>query len=117
MAAVPSYRAPELFADPHVIDHHMVSVVPGYDQDWPLIRMGGRLSATPLVLERAGPEMGEHTHEILEGLLGLSAAEISRLEGAGALDLTGRATTSPPRARLRRGDDDFAAATTTGRRW
>jgi crotonobetainyl-CoA:carnitine CoA-transferase CaiB-like acyl-CoA transferase len=43
-----------------------------------------RLSATPASVRSASPLMGEHTGEVLEEMLGLSPAEITRLRSAGA---------------------------------
>jgi crotonobetainyl-CoA:carnitine CoA-transferase CaiB-like acyl-CoA transferase len=43
-----------------------------------------RLTATPPVLRRAPPGLGEHTDEVL-GELGLSAAQIAQLRGAGVV--------------------------------
>jgi len=44
-----------------------------------------RLSATPGSVRTPSPALGEHTDEVLRGLLGLDAAEISALRAAGAL--------------------------------
>ena len=35
-----------------------------------------KLSATPVVNRSAGPRIGEHTREVLEGLLGFTRAEL-----------------------------------------
>ena len=79
VAAMPSYRAPELFADPHVAARNLVVEVPGEGGDHPLIKLGGVLPASPLRLDRAGPAMGEHNHEVFTTLLGLSEEEIAAL--------------------------------------
>jgi benzylsuccinate CoA-transferase BbsF subunit len=79
VAAMPSYRAPELFTDPHVVARNLVVEVPGEGGDHPLIRLGGILPASPLRLDRAGPAMGEHNHEVFTTLLGLSEEEIAAL--------------------------------------
>jgi benzylsuccinate CoA-transferase BbsF subunit len=83
VAAAPSYRAQELFTDPHVVSRNLLATVPGNGQDWTLVRLGGRLPVTPLRLDRAGPAMGEHNDEIFTGLLGLSATEMKELEADG----------------------------------
>jgi crotonobetainyl-CoA:carnitine CoA-transferase CaiB-like acyl-CoA transferase len=44
-----------------------------------------RLSATPGSVRTPSPALGEHTDEVLRGLLGLGAAEIGALRAAGAL--------------------------------
>jgi formyl-CoA transferase len=42
-----------------------------------------RLSRTPGGVRWTGPELGEHTHEVLGGLLGLSPPEIDELAAGG----------------------------------
>ncbi len=44
-----------------------------------------KFSRTPYKVERASPELGEHTHEILNKLLGMTKEEISKLEDSGAI--------------------------------
>ncbi|MDH4119470.1 MAG: CoA transferase [Acidimicrobiia bacterium] len=44
-----------------------------------------RLSTTPGGVRHAGPEVGEHTTEVLSGLLGLSEEEIARLGEQGVI--------------------------------
>jgi formyl-CoA transferase len=46
---------------------------------------GLRLERHPPRLERAGPQLGEHTREVLEDLLGLRPDEIERLAARGVL--------------------------------
>jgi formyl-CoA transferase len=41
-----------------------------------------KMSDTPGAVRRLGPELGEHTDEVLESLLGLSADELARLRAA-----------------------------------
>jgi crotonobetainyl-CoA:carnitine CoA-transferase CaiB-like acyl-CoA transferase len=48
----------------------------------PLVASPMRFSATPLEYRLAPPVLGEHTDEVLRGLLGKSAAEIARLRAA-----------------------------------
>jgi crotonobetainyl-CoA:carnitine CoA-transferase CaiB-like acyl-CoA transferase len=43
------------------------------------------LSATPGATLWAGPDLGYHTEEVLQGELGLDDAEIARLRGCGAI--------------------------------
>lgn len=85
VAASPSFRAPELFGDPHVVAHDLVRSVDGMGQTWRLVRLGGELSETPLRLDRAGPAMGEHTDEVLRQDLGLTDDEIAELRADGVL--------------------------------
>jgi crotonobetainyl-CoA:carnitine CoA-transferase CaiB-like acyl-CoA transferase len=44
-----------------------------------------RLSATPPEYRSAPPLLGEHTNEVLSGVLALPADEIARLRGAGVI--------------------------------
>ena len=44
-----------------------------------------RLSETPVEYRNAPPLLGEHTEQILGGVLGLGADDIERLRGAGVL--------------------------------
>jgi formyl-CoA transferase len=44
-----------------------------------------RLSGTPLDAYVAPPQLGEHTSEVLTGLLGYSAAEVEKLKNDGAI--------------------------------
>jgi crotonobetainyl-CoA:carnitine CoA-transferase CaiB-like acyl-CoA transferase len=50
-----------------------------------LIRSPMRFSATPVEHEWPPPLLGEHTDEILKGLLGMSAAEIAKLRAEGVV--------------------------------
>ena len=44
-----------------------------------------RLSESPVEYDRAPPQLGQHTDEVLSDLLGLSAAEIAALRGDGII--------------------------------
>ena len=44
-----------------------------------------RFSATPVEYKLAPPVLGQHTDEVLRGLLGKSEADIASLRGAGIL--------------------------------
>jgi crotonobetainyl-CoA:carnitine CoA-transferase CaiB-like acyl-CoA transferase len=44
-----------------------------------------KLSSTPGGIHRPAPVLGQHTEEVLTGLLGLSAEEIARLREAGVI--------------------------------
>ncbi len=49
------------------------------------------LSRTPATLKDPPPRLGEHTEEVLRGVLGLSEAEVAALEQAGAVRTLNRA--------------------------
>ncbi len=83
VAAIPAYQAPELFADPHVLERDLLAAVPGSGRIWPLVKLGGRLSETPLRLDHAGPLLGEHNDEIFRTLLGLSDDEVAAMTEEG----------------------------------
>jgi len=44
-----------------------------------------RFSATPVRYQQAAPELGRHTREVLQELLGLDAAELAGLDAAGVI--------------------------------
>jgi crotonobetainyl-CoA:carnitine CoA-transferase CaiB-like acyl-CoA transferase len=46
-----------------------------------------RLTGTPAQCHRPAPNLGEHNRQILEGLLGLSPAEIEELEVQGVIGI------------------------------
>ncbi|MEO8777872.1 MAG: CoA transferase [Rhodanobacter sp.] len=46
-----------------------------------------RFSATPVQYRHAAPELGRHTEEVLQGLLGVDAAELAELDAAGVIAL------------------------------
>ncbi len=43
-----------------------------------------RLSATPAVIESPAPLLGEHTHQVFAGLLGMTEEELAQLDAEGA---------------------------------
>ena len=51
----------------------------------PMVASPMRFSATPLEYRLAPPLLGQHTEEVLRGLLGKSEPEIARLRGAGVI--------------------------------
>jgi len=44
-----------------------------------------KFSRTPYTVERAAPDLGQHTQDVLSHLLGMTHEEISTLEGSGAI--------------------------------
>src|SRR6185295_12230862 len=77
---------------PQVVEHPQV-IARGalVEMDHPRagkVRMVGapvRLSETPGSVRTPAPLLGEHTSEVLRDLLGLSAAEVAALRGAGVI--------------------------------
>ncbi len=86
-AGVPAgriYRPPDMLSDPHYAARE--AIVHVEHPRWGRLAMAGvvlRLSDTPGTIRTPAPELGEHTDEVLGGLLGLSPARIAALRGAG----------------------------------
>ena len=75
----------QVFDDPHVKSRGVETRIPhprAAAGSVPALANPARLSATPPACERPAPLLGEHTHEILSTVLGLSDAEIERLKTA-----------------------------------
>jgi crotonobetainyl-CoA:carnitine CoA-transferase CaiB-like acyl-CoA transferase len=76
----------EVFADPHVRERGMVTQwqhpLAG---DLNLVSSPIKLSATPVRTDHPPPLLGQHTHEVLSGVLGLSAAQIEQLQQQGVI--------------------------------
>ncbi len=83
----PINRIDQVFADPQVrargltrnIPHPLASTVPTVAS--PL-----RLSATPPSYRLPPPLLGQHTREVLEGLLGMAAADVAALAANGVVE-------------------------------
>ena len=82
----PIMDAADLLQDPYVAEREALIKVPDADMPGGFIPMHGmvpRLSATPGVLARPAPKLGEHNDEILGPLLGTEA--LSELRTAGVV--------------------------------
>ncbi len=76
----------DICADPHIEARGDLETVD--DPELGPVRMQGvypRLSRTPGEIRSGAPRLGEHNREVYEGLLGLSADEIARLEAANVI--------------------------------
>ena len=76
----------EVFADPQVAHRGMKVALPhacGVDAAHSGSPM--RLSRTPVRYTASAPTLGQHTDDVLSGVLGLSAAEIAELRAAGTI--------------------------------
>lgn len=71
----PVYTAEDIFADPHVEARGMLMEVDGVK----FARTVPHLSANPQLPAEPAPKLGQHTREILEGMLDYSAAEVDSL--------------------------------------
>ncbi|MCV5968799.1 CoA transferase, partial [Lactococcus petauri] len=76
----------EVFADPHVQAREMVVEMDhASGKRVKVIANPVKLSATPPTYRSAPPALGEHTEEVLGGLLGIDAAEIAALRAKGVV--------------------------------
>jgi crotonobetainyl-CoA:carnitine CoA-transferase CaiB-like acyl-CoA transferase len=80
-------------SDPRTIHRHPQHLARGYFEDTPHTVLGSlpvfgmpfRISGRDRWNDRAAPVMGEHNHEVLGGLLGLSDTELAELAAAGVI--------------------------------
>ena len=92
-AAVPAgpiLTAADILQDPHYAARDMlvrseVEVAPGDRREIAFPGVVPKLSVRPGSTRGVGPDLGQHTDEVLEQLLGLDAAERQRLRAVGAL--------------------------------
>jgi len=76
----PVNSVPQLAEDPHALAREMiVEVKHSKAGSLKVVNSPIKLSRTPVKLEKADPELGENTEEILTGLLGYSRADIASL--------------------------------------
>lgn len=82
-AGVPAglaYRAPDMMADPHFAAREAITRVPDARfGDLAMQNVFPRLSVSPGAIERTGPELGEHTQNILRDWIGLDEQELASL--------------------------------------
>ena len=82
----PINQMDEVFSDEHV--RHLQLVLESRHPQVGMIRMVRNpvtFSRTPVDLRQAPPKLGEHTEEVLRGILGYSAVELEDLRSAGAI--------------------------------
>ncbi len=81
VAAAPVLSAEERLFHPHFMERGLYSDIdhPALGAE-PIFNLMWRLSKTPSVVRRHAPLMGEHNRQILCGTLGLTEAELARLE-------------------------------------
>ncbi|HYC01932.1 MAG TPA: CaiB/BaiF CoA-transferase family protein [Azospirillaceae bacterium] len=80
------YRAPEMMEDPHFKARDAIVRVPHpVFGSLAMQNVAPRLSETPGAVVSCGPELGQHTEEVLGGILGLSADQLEGLRGRGII--------------------------------
>ncbi len=78
----------QVFSDPQVLARGMKQSVPyagAAGGQVELIANPVRFSGTPVDTRHAPPRMGEHTEEVLKGVLGMEAGEIAALRDEGVV--------------------------------
>ena len=87
--AVPNGRiftAPDMLEDPHFAARQaIVRLAHPLFGEFPMQNVAPQLSDTPGEVRWHGPELGEHTDEVLSGLLGLNDGERAALRAAGVI--------------------------------
>jgi len=86
IACGPVNSIPQIVNDPHTAAREMITQVHHPKAGMlKVVNSPIKLSRTPVKLEKASPELGEHTEEILSNLLGLSKEQIGELKAAEAI--------------------------------
>ncbi|UGT44086.1 CoA transferase [Nocardia yamanashiensis] len=80
------FTARDMFADPHFAAREAIARIahPEFGE-LPMANVVPKLSATPGNIRHAGPELGQHNSEILGGLLGLDAEQLTKLAATGII--------------------------------
>lgn len=82
----PIYTAADIVADEQYLARNMIQHFP-VDVGEPEPKQVGFTGIVPVIggrslpIRNVGPDLGEHTHEVLSGLLGMSGIDIDALEG------------------------------------
>jgi formyl-CoA transferase len=88
MPTGPVYTAKDVFADPHFRTRGMLVDVDDPEVGtYTFARSTPHLSAAPEIPAAAAPALGQHTREVLEGLLRYSASDVERLAADGVVGL------------------------------
>jgi formyl-CoA transferase len=89
MPTGPVYTARDVFADPHFRTRGMLMDIEDPEVGtYTFARSTPHLSAAPQIAHEPSPALGQHTREILEGLLGYSTAEVERLAAGQVVGIT-----------------------------
>jgi formyl-CoA transferase len=80
------YTAPDMLEDAHFAAREaIVRLMHPQLGEFPMQNVVPKLSDTPGEVRWVGPELGEHTDEVLRGVLGLDDDELSKLRDAGVV--------------------------------
>ena len=80
------YTAPDMLADAHFAAREaIVTMAHPLLGEFPMQNVVPKLSDTPGEVRWVGPELGEHTDEVLDEVLGITAEQASALRGAGVI--------------------------------
>ena len=84
----PVYKVPDIFDDPHVNARGVLIDIEDPDVGaFKFARTGPHLGASPEIPANPAPELGQHSREILENILGYSCREIDNLTAKGIVQL------------------------------
>jgi formyl-CoA transferase len=84
--AGPIYRAPEMLEDEHFKAREaIIRIMHPHFGDLAMQNVVPKLSKTPGQVREPDPTLGQHTEEILKGLLGMSDEEIIQMAEAGVI--------------------------------
>ncbi len=88
IVAGPSNRAEDIVRDPHVALRDMLIEVPRPDGERPYLVVGNPVKMSRLAEGPVGatPRLGEHTDEVLRGVLSLGDDELAALRAVGAIE-------------------------------
>lgn len=80
------YRAPEMMVDPHFqARQNIIKVAHPIFGKLAMQNVAPRLSDTPGGVVHAGPDLGQHTVDVLGGILGLDESQLAALKSAGII--------------------------------
>ena len=85
LTAVPVQTVAEIERDPHWRSRHLTVDVRDHDDTVRMHNVVPRFSATPGGIRWPGGELGQHNAEVFREELGLTAADVARLEDAGVI--------------------------------
>lgn len=86
VSCAPVLTVDEVLVDAHLAARNAFVQVPQENRSpLTMLRPWIHFSETPTELRWAGPRVGEHNHEVFGEYLGLSAAEVAKLEGQGVI--------------------------------